>query len=73
MATAYLKRSKRMWLFQRRAVWLAAVIVLATVITFAVLGFHIYAGETYELRTLVWLAITLVAEKSLRYTGIYHV
>lgn len=69
-----------LWLQQRWAVWLAAVIVITTAITYAILGLHIYYGEAFEQRTLiamslhivVWLAITLVAVKSLHYTGIRH-
>jgi len=77
----YVTAGVGLWLLQRWAVWLAAIIVFATVITFCALGLLIYSGEAYEqrtliamsLRTAVWLVITLVAEKTLRYSGIYHV
>lgn len=76
----YIAAGIGLWLQQRWAVWLAAMIVITTAITFAALGFHIYYGEAFELRTLiamsmrimVWLVITLVAVKFLRYTGIRH-
>lgn len=76
----YIAAGIGLWLQQRWAVWLAAMIVITTAITLAALGFHIYYGEAFELRTLiamsmrimVWLVITLVAVKFLRYTGIRH-
>lgn len=76
----YIAAGIGLWLQQRWAVWLAAMIVITTAITLAALGFYIYYGEAFELRTLiamsmrimVWLVITLVAVKFLRYTGIRH-
>lgn len=71
---AYVTAGIGLWLQQRWAVWLAAGIAVATALTFAALGMHIYAGEAYEqrtvfamsLRTLVWLTITAVAVSALR-------
>src|SRR3989339_1318670 len=63
---AYVTAGIGLWLQQRWAIFLAAGIAVATALTFAALGMHIYAGEAYEqrtvfamsLRTLVWLTIT---------------
>lgn len=71
---AYVTAGVGLWLQQRWALWLAAAIAVATALTFAALGVHIYAGEAYEqrtvfamsLRTLVWLTITGVAAYALR-------
>lgn len=53
---------------KRWAVWLAAVIALATVLVFAAFGMHILAGGAYEirtvgamtLRTLVWVGVAVI-------------
>jgi hypothetical protein len=71
---AYVTAGIGLWLQQRWAIFLAAGIAVATALTFAALGMHIYAGEVYEqrtvfamsLRTLVWLTITGVAAYALR-------
>jgi len=71
---AYVTAGIGLWLQQRWAIFLAAGIAVATALTFAALGMHIYAGEAYEqrtvfamsLRTLVWLTITGVAVYALR-------
>lgn len=71
---AYVTAGIGLWLQQRWAFFLAAGIAVATALTFAALGMHIYAGEAYEqrtvfamsLRTLVWLTITGVAAYALR-------
>lgn len=71
---AYVIAGIGLWLQQRWAIFLAAGIAVATALTFAALGMHIYAGEAYEqrtvfamsLRTLVWLTITAVAAYALR-------
>jgi len=71
---AYVTAGIGLWLQQRWAIFLAAGIAVATALTFAALGMHIYAGEAYEqrtvfamsLRTLVWLTITGVATYALR-------
>lgn len=73
---AYVTASIGLWLQQRWALWLAAAIAVATALTFAALGAHIYAGEAYEqrtifamsLRTLVWVVIASVAAQALRRT-----
>ncbi len=70
----YIAAGVGLWLQQRWAVWLAAVIAVTTALAFAALGMHIYSGEAYEqrtvvamsLRTLVWVVITVVAAISLR-------
>ncbi len=58
-----------LWFQQRWAVWLAAAILTAILIVFALLSLHIFAGGMYELRTviamslrsLVWSVITFYA------------
>lgn len=70
----YIAAGVGLWLQQRWAVWLAASIAVATALTFAALGVHIYSGETYEqrtliamsLRTLFWLVITGAAVQATR-------
>lgn len=70
----YIAAGVGLWLRQRWAVWLAAAIAVATALTFAALGVHIYSGEAYEqrtviamsLRTVVWLVITGVAVQAMR-------
>lgn len=71
---AYVVAGVGLWLQQRWALWLAAVIAVTTALTFAALGLHIYFGEAYEqrtviamsLRTFVWVVITAVAAKAFR-------
>lgn len=71
---AYVTAGIGLWLQQRWAIFLAAGIAVATALTFAALGMHIYAGEAYEQRTvfamslrmLVWLTISGVAAYALR-------
>lgn len=70
---AYVVAAAGLWLQQRWAVWLAAAIAAATALTFAAFGMHVYAGGAYELRTviamslrtLVWVAIMIVAARAL--------
>lgn len=74
MGFAYVVAGAGLWLQQRWAVWLAAAIAAATVLTFAAFGMHVYSGGAYEqrtviamsLRTLVWVAIAAVAALALR-------
>jgi len=71
---AYVIAGVGLWRQQRWAVWLAATIAAATVLTFAALGVHIYSGGAYEqrtvvamsLRTLVWVVIAAVAARAMR-------
>lgn len=66
---AYLVAGAGLWLHQRWTIWLAAVIAMATVITFIAFGFHIYAGGAYEMRTVfamclrtgVWAIIAVLS------------
>ena len=41
-----------LWFQQRWAVWLAAFIFIATLMTFVFFGWHIYGGGLYETRTI---------------------
>ena len=72
---AYVVAGIGLWLQQRWAVLLAAGIATATALTFAALGVHILSGAPYELRTVIamtlrtviWITITGVGYKALRY------
>ncbi|MDZ7657528.1 MAG: hypothetical protein U0997_16455 [Sulfurimicrobium sp.] len=71
---AYTAAGIGLWLRQRWAVWMAAAIAAATILTFAAFGVHIYSGGAYELRTviamslrtLVWVAIAAIATRALQ-------
>lgn len=66
---AYIVAGIGLWLQQRRAVWLAIAIAVATAFTFAAFGVHIFIGGLYEkhtviamsIRTLVWTVIAAIA------------
>ncbi len=66
---AYVIAGAGLWMMQRWAMWLAVAVAVATAITFAALGIHVYSGGAYEqrtlvamsLRTLVWVTIATVA------------
>lgn len=70
----YIAAGAGLWLMQRWALWLAAAIAVTTLLVFAALGVHIYAGGAYEARTLlamtarsgIWLAVSGVAYRLLR-------
>jgi uncharacterized membrane protein (DUF2068 family) len=71
---AYVIAGIGLWMQQRWAVWLAIAIVVAIAIAFAAFGIHIYFGGAFEqrtviamnMRTLVWVAISFMAVRSLR-------
>jgi hypothetical protein len=66
---AYVIAGIGLWLRQRWSIWLAAAIAAATLLVFAAFGLQIWAGGTYEMRTVgamglravVWLLIVAVA------------
>jgi hypothetical protein len=70
---AYVVAGIGLWLQQRWAVWLAVAIAMATALTFAAFGVHVYSGGAYELRTviamslrtLVWVTIAAIAWRRL--------
>lgn len=70
---AYVIAGIGLWLQQRWAVWLSIAIAVATAITFATFGVHVFLGGLYEkrtviamsLRTLVWVVIATVAGRAL--------
>lgn len=70
---AYAIAAIGLWRRQRWAAWLAAGIVMATALTFAVFGVHVLAGGAYEqrtalamaLRTTVWTVIAALAWRQL--------
>ena len=70
---AYVAAGAGLWMQQRWAAWLAVAIAVATALTFAAFGAHVYSGGAYELRTvvamslrtLVWATIAAIAWYSL--------
>jgi uncharacterized membrane protein (DUF2068 family) len=71
---AYVIAGIGLWMQQRWAVWLTVAIVAAIAIVFAAFGIHIYTGGAFEqrtviamnMRTLIWIAISFMAVRSLR-------
>mgnify|MGYP006337273743 CR=1 FL=1 len=70
---AYVIAGAGLWMQQRWGAWLAIAIAVATALTFAAFGAHVYSGGAYEprtviamsLRTLVWATIAAIAWYSL--------
>jgi hypothetical protein len=54
---AYLAAGIGIWKRQRWAAWLAVVIVAASVSVYVLLGFHIYSGAGYEMRTVIAMGV----------------
>ncbi len=58
-----------LWMKQRWAAWLAITIAVATTLTFAAFGVHVYSEGVYEQRTvfamglriLIWVVIAVIA------------
>lgn len=75
---AYVIAGAGLWMQQRWAAWLAVAIAVATALTFAAFGAHVYSGGVYEqrtviamgLRTLVWVAIAAIAWRRLLRHGV---
>ena len=49
-----------LWLTQRWAMWLAGIIVLSTLVVFALLNLHIYNGGLFEFRTVIAMSVRSV-------------
>ncbi|MBE7556022.1 MAG: hypothetical protein HS126_33625 [Anaerolineales bacterium] len=66
---AYVAAGVGLWLQQRWAAWLSALIAGATLVTFAAFGVYLLSGGSYEVRTVaamslravVWIVISAVA------------
>ncbi len=66
---AYVAVGVGLWLRRRWAGWLAVVVGVATLVTFAAFGFHVASGGAYEMRTtwaltvrsIVWVALAVWA------------
>ncbi|MCK5311455.1 MAG: hypothetical protein KAJ62_05070 [Desulfobacteraceae bacterium] len=66
---AYLLAGAGIFMQKHWAVWISIFIVVATIVVFALLGFHILNGELYQartvgamiLRTVVWALIAMFA------------
>ncbi|MFW2438566.1 MAG: hypothetical protein ACN4GR_04270 [Arenicellales bacterium] len=46
-----------LWFKQRWAMWLAGIIVLSTLVVFALLNLHVYNGGLYEFRTVIAMSL----------------
>ncbi|MCU0806056.1 MAG: hypothetical protein MUF79_13380 [Burkholderiales bacterium] len=74
---AYVVAGIGLWFRRRWAAWLAVALAAATVATFAAFGVHVAAGGGYESRTVwamtlrsaVWVAIAIVACRTLGCRG----
>lgn len=70
---AYVIAGIGLWMQRRWAAWLAIVVAATTALTFVAFGAHVYAGGGYKrdtviamsLRTLVWVAIAVLAHRRL--------
>ena len=49
-----------LWFKQRWAMWLAGIIVLSTLVVFALLNLHIYNGGLFEFRTVIAMSLRSV-------------
>jgi hypothetical protein len=49
-----------LWFTQRWAVWLAGVIVISTLVVFALLNLHIYNDGLFEFRTVIAMSLRSV-------------
>jgi len=49
-----------LWFKQRWAMWLAGIIVLSTLVVFALLNLHVYNGGLYEFRTVIAMSLRSV-------------
>ena len=74
---AYVIAGAGLWMQQRRALWLAVVIAVATALVFAAFGAHVLSGGLYEkrtviamsLRTGIWITIAAIAWRRLAVKG----
>lgn len=70
---AYLAAGAGIWVRQRWAVWLSLLIVIMTVIVFAIFAIHISGGGGYEnrtvgamgLRSFIWISIFIYSYKEI--------
>lgn len=70
---AYVVAGAGLWFRQRWSIWLASAIAAATLLVFAAFGLQIWAGSSYEMRTVgamslravVWLVIAVAAYRNL--------
>lgn len=53
----YLVAGIGLWRRKRWAAWLAIMIVAASVLVFVLLGFYIYSGGSYEMRTIIVMLV----------------
>jgi len=73
MGFLYIIAGIGIWLQKRWAVWLALLILAATLTVFAIFGMHIFQGGLFEqrtvgamiLRSVVWLTISFFAYRKI--------
>jgi hypothetical protein len=56
----YLIAGCGLWIQKHWAVWISILIVVATLVVFAILGIHIHKGGMYELRTIAAMSVRTV-------------
>ena len=69
----YIAAGAGIWMLRRWAVWLSLLIVIATIIVFALFGLHVLEGGAYEartcaamsLRSLVWILISIFSYRGI--------
>lgn len=74
---AYVVGGAGLWMKRQWAAWLAVAIAVATALTFAAFGAHVYSGGAYEqrtviamsLRTLIWVVIAAIAWRQMSQRG----
>ena len=49
-----------LWFIQRWAMWLSGVIVISTLVVFALFNLHIYNGGLFEFRTIIAMSLRSV-------------
>ncbi|MEN9377554.1 MAG: hypothetical protein RL710_2711 [Pseudomonadota bacterium] len=76
----YVLAGAGLWLGQRWAVWAALALAGSTALVALALGFHVMGGSAYEMRTVgamalrlsFWMALALVALRSLNEGKVFH-
>ena len=76
----YVLAGAGLWLGQRWAVWAALALAGSTALVALALGFHVMGGGAFEMRTVgamalrlsLWMALALVALRSLNEGKVFH-
>ncbi|NJN82421.1 MAG: hypothetical protein HC802_09195 [Caldilineaceae bacterium] len=70
---AYVVAGIGLWSMRRWSIWLSIAIAVATLVVFAAFGLRVWAGGSYEMRTvaamglraIIWIAVSFVAYNKL--------